>query len=640
MPGARTGQLFGSRTEEIGQGVIQDVISRSSNLGSDNPFKGPTARSLFYDAASRNPPKYGQFLFYSLGNNDTNFIDAYYRSESSDYNRNVSSLKSKNPSAGFLIRETIDLETLTSVSSNGNLPGLTSNFERSIIGGLSAPYHWKDFLYCKYYGAIPNNYMITLRRFPTPVLDNLSVPEAVKNSESYRKNGAGRPVAQAVTWFGGNTGNNLNSLLSFGSGINWEPRNQDDKVQQIQNSKGFFGDLPFKWLTKAASGLNGNLGNFMQGGADFIEKTAIAFDPLNETVDNLKAYGLRDRAKEPRMGVLNEFIWVSVDTVKQTYVRTPGLKFSWESLNVTFEYELTSVGEVNTKAAMLDILGNLLAIGTNYGNFLTPNFRYESNYPALGFPGGDAGLESFYRDPLAWLVTYGNEIVNTTKSSTDNSDQGIVKDEIGAGQTGEGTDQGEVKQLVSEIGKLINEGNLDVEALKKLSGKFKTGLSKLLKLAVTQEFIESWQMPASFLTGAPIGEWHLVIGNPCNPIAMIGNLICTDVNISFTEQLGPDDFPTGIKATFTLKHARDRERGEIESIFNRGDGRLYQTSAETSSDAVSFGAFADTTGQLFSVDRANDILGMDGFFGSMNDQNSPSEDPLGNTSTNLPGLGQ
>ena len=628
MPTPRTGPLLGSRNEQIGQGVIDDVISRASNLGSDNPFKGPTARSLFYDAASRNPPKYGQFLFYSLGNNDTNFIDAYYRSESSEYNRNVSSLKSKNPSAGFLVRETIDLETLSSVSSNGNLPGLTSNFERSIIGGLSAPFHWKDFLYCKYYGTIPNNYMITLRRFPTPVLDNLSVPEQVKNSEDFYKSGAGRPVAQAVTWFGGNTGNSLNSLLSFSTGINWDTRNQSDIVEQMQNSKGFFGDLPFKWLTKAASGLGQAAGNLLSSGADIANKVAIAFDPLNDSVDNIRFFGLRDRAKDPSMGVLSEFIWVSVDTVQQTYVRTKGLSFKWESLNVTFDYELTSVGEVNTKAAMLDILGNLLSIGTNYGNYLTPNFRYRSDFPALGFPGGDAGLELFYKDPLTWLISYGKEIVNTTKSATDASDDtgGQVTEELAAGssQTGTGASQGEVSQLVAELGKIISEGQLDVDGLKNLASKFGTGLNKLLKLAVTSEFIEGWQMPASFLTGAPVGEWHLVIGNPCNPIAMIGNLICTEVSISFTEQLGPDDFPTGIKAVFTLKHGRDRERGEIESIFNRGDGRLYQTPAETASNSQSFGAFADTTGQFFSQFRANQILNMDAFNATTNDQNSPS----------------
>jgi hypothetical protein len=72
------------------------------------------------------------------------------------------------------------------------------------------------------------------------------------------------------------------------------------------------------------------------------------------------------------------------------------------------------------------------------------------------------------------------------------------------------------------------------------------------------------------------------------------------VNISFSEKLGPDDFPTGIKATFTLKHGRDRERGEIESIFNRGDGRLYQSSLSTSASSQSFASFADINGQTLS----------------------------------------
>ena len=71
-----------------------DVVNRNSNLGSNNPFKGPTARSLFYEGAKRNPSKYGQYLFYSLGNNDNDFVDSYYKSENADNNRKVSSLKS------------------------------------------------------------------------------------------------------------------------------------------------------------------------------------------------------------------------------------------------------------------------------------------------------------------------------------------------------------------------------------------------------------------------------------------------------------------------------------------------------------------------------------------------------------------
>jgi hypothetical protein len=63
-----------------------------------------------------------------------------------------------------------------------------------------------------------------------------------------------------------------------------------------------------------------------------------------------------------------------------------------------------------------------------------------------------------------------------------------------------------------------------------------------------------------------------------------------------------------MKATFSLKHARDRERGEIESIFNRGDGRLYQSSQKTSSNLQSFGAFGDVEGNVLSQDTPNQGL--------------------------------
>jgi hypothetical protein len=89
---------------------------------------------------------------------------------------------------------------------------------------------------------------------------------------------------------------------------------------------------------------------------------------------------------------------------------------------------------------------------------------------------------------------------------------------------------------------------------------------------------------------------------------MIGNLICDGVNIEFGETLGPDDFPTTMKATFSLQHARDRERGEIESIFNRGDGRLYHSAEKTSANQQSFGAFRDVAGNVLSEDTPNQAL--------------------------------
>jgi hypothetical protein len=35
------------------------------------------------------------------------------------------------------------------------------------------PYSYQDFVYCKWFGIIPNNRLITLRRYHAPTRDNL-----------------------------------------------------------------------------------------------------------------------------------------------------------------------------------------------------------------------------------------------------------------------------------------------------------------------------------------------------------------------------------------------------------------------------------------------------------------------------------
>jgi hypothetical protein len=67
-----------------------------------------------------------------------------------------------------------------------------------------------------------------------------------------------------------------------------------------------------------------------------------------------------------------------------------------------------------------------------------------------------------------------------------------------------------------------------------------------------------------------------------------------------------------LKATFTLEHGRDRERGEIESIFNRGDGRLYQTAKSTYANSQSYNAFGDINGNVLSEELKDQFLNNDG----------------------------
>jgi hypothetical protein len=563
--------------ERILQLNAQGVVQRSSNFGSDNPYKGPSPRTLFYDAGFRQPGKYGQFLMYAFGNGENDFMEAYYKSENSNYNTKVSSIESKNPSAAFLVNTSAALEA-SSLSNTLN-SYLSPSLGGSIVGGLSAPYNWKDFLYCKYYGTIPNNYMLTLRRFPTPMRDNMSLPDSVKNSDQYRREGAGRPVAQAVTWFGGDTGNKLSEILKFTTGIKWESKTQENSITQEAFDKGIFESLPFN-LVDIAQLLSDRAPEDAAAAQEVISLLALVQDP-NSTVERQNlAYALRDKAVT-NGGPLSEFIWNTVDVVDKTYYRGLGLTFSDNPITLKFTYDLTSVGEVNTKAAMLDLLGSLLAIGTNYGRFLTPNIRYDNGFPAIGFPGGDAGLAEFYRDPANWFSKYWDKF-----------------------QAGQSKAKPADPQTIGGTNQTTGTGTTSNTAAADDYSRASPAIQRAADIAIQKSFLEKVQLPLSFLTGAPIGEWHLVVGNPCNPIAMIGNLICETVDIDFSDKLGPDDFPTEITATFTLKHGRSRERGEIESMFNRGDGRLYQSNIKTFANGQSTGAFADTQGNVITEDLA------------------------------------
>ena len=619
-PGAN-GRINTGNETVLRQNSTKEMVEKRYNSGTVKPYAGPTARSLFYNAAiyDYNNAKYGQYLFYSIvGNQDPNFYENYYLSERTEYNSKVSEVNSisgasRNPTAGFLVRQTqsnlgVANQRRSNIFSFLFGPGDHGSY---IIGGASAPYYWRDFIYCKYYGHIPNNYMITLRRFPSPMRDNLTLPEKIKNTDSFKVKGAGRPVAQAVTFWGGNTGNTLDGVIGFDTGMVWDDKTQKDLKEQSGFNQGLF-----KLLRNLGSDFgvpeNTTAGAF----ANAVDLAASVSDSgFQESVAARRNAALRDKAVSED-GPLSDFIWVSVDTVDKTTLRGRGLNGMYKSFSLNFHYELTSVGEVNTKAAMVDIIGNLLGLCTNYGNFLTPEVRYNNGFPAINFPGGDEGLAKFYSDPVSWVKTLIKYALDPTQSTNGNPTAEAVVGTLNSVTR--------AKDYLTQTTEQLASGNKTGKDL--LDG---SEASNFVIAAMTKNFMDSIVLPMSVLTGAPTGEWHLVVGNPCNPVAMMGNLVCEGLQISFGDVLGPDDFPTEINATITLKQARERERGEIESMFNRGEGRLYQSVAPVYSNSQSIGAFGSTTGQVITTDPNDTTVAYGNFYGPENmfNQQQPGPEP-------------
>lgn len=424
------------------------------------------------------------------------------------------------------------------------------------------PYHFSDFVFCKYWNIVPNNRMITLRRYAAPIVDNLKFPgmdgitdmgspnaQSDNNSNANTTTGKGSneggsgkkatfpPMATAITYFGEETGNSLSSILKFSSGVNWgEVEGKVFEVQSAANPDleagpgGLFGGL-----TSFAKMLNIATGNFDQQA--MLNKGGLPPDPYSNGPYENRVIGPVNR----------------IDKVKK---REAGLKYE-SKIQLVFEYVARPIGGVNTKAVLLDILSNFLVIGSATAMFWGGQHRFMANPQQYPFMGGDAGIQKWYRgDPIGWgqtsIDTFADKITDAAGGFMDLA-KGFFNAIMGKG----GNDGfGGIKNLLS--GDNIAGNIIRAKSAEKSEGQipYLTGLKALL-------------------IGEPVGEWHVTVGNPLNPIAMIGNLICEGIEVEFGDELGPDDFPLEIKVTVNLDHGMSRDRDAIQSIFNRGMGRIY-----------------------------------------------------------------
>ena len=119
--------------------------------------------------------------------------------------------------------------------------------------------------------------------------------------------------------------------------------------------------------------------------------------------------------------------------------------------------------------------------------------------------------------------------------------------------------------------KFFSGGGLTLESI---SGGAADAAKSFMKNSVTESTRVTTGIH-SLLTGAPVGEWHVCVGPPMNPMMMMGNMIVTNAKIEFSDELGPDDFPTEIKVTISIEHGMPRDKAGIESMFNKGRGRIY-----------------------------------------------------------------
>ena len=398
-------------------------------------------------------------------------------------------------------------------------------------------YSPSDFLYSKYYKKIPVNHLVTLRRFPTPIPDNIyNLGVRIAPSTS-AENGTGNDIAAqervdstqvagvtAVTYMGETAGNKLDDLLKMSFGLKYKQLTGEMESIDTGDQGGGYTKQPFYNKIGSVGRAIADVGKGQTAGSKFRAQNGAGSstaDRLNSTYAN--------------------FVLGPVNVVNETQIRDMGLKFT-NDIKLQFEYELRSLSFVNPKIAMIDIISNMLTMTTNNAQFFGGGHRY---YGSAGFVASAFGNPSLLK-----AGDFGGYMGSIAKDVNKG-----VSNVFGDGNGG-------------FSGESILKGGL--KAGKKMLGN---ALGKMLKDMMGST--GGTQATKAFISGEPTGDWHITIGNPLNPIAMMGNMICDNSTMTLGKGLGYDDFPMEVKFEIDLKHGKPRDKGDIENMFNAGQGRIY-----------------------------------------------------------------
>ena len=425
------------------------------------------------------------------------------------------------------------------------------------------PYALTDFTHCKHYGLIPNNRLITLRRYPVPIEDNLQVHQDKLPLV---------PIAQAVTWWGGDTSNTLGSVLDISFGFNWKQYPKEgEEIQDVMGNEIILEDaLDAAGITNptarqaliVAFANQGDQNPFAISGFDTVLK------------ENVK--------KQQTDGAYANRVLGPINVIDKTQIRDRGFTFT-NKIELTFEYKLRAFGTVNPKVAMLDLISNFLSLTYNRASFWGGGYRYFQRSGAL--------LPGFNTDSME----KGNYAAATKDIAA------MLTSQIGAGAD-------DLKNFMDKISNDAASAKSFVEGVGKVGAD--VAGSKVGQNLIASRIGKLHQAPLvmrALADGRAVGEWHLMVGNPMDPIAVIGNLCMDSTSMSFGDTLGAHDFPTEVKFKVSLSHGRPRAKQDIESMFNHGGGDLAFTALQPPSSAQnSYGEYtskriADTTGSVSST---------------------------------------
>ena len=419
-----------------------------------------------------------------------------------------------------------------------------------------AKYRYIDFMFCRDLGKIPNNHLLTLRKFTRPVGDNINT-RLPKSDTPYNFNQS-MDVGRLVTWFG-NGDNKLEDIIKYNYAATF--KQFDSKVdvvdsQEDEESTGIIGKIVNtinpRYNQAMSQGRTGAHNFISQLGGRYLSTSYANFGRGGQ-YDRHDIFGMYDHHK----------VYEPKNTIQSTHVYEGKLTFSQE-FTIKFSYKLRAYDNINPRAAFLDLIGNILAVTYRSGTFWGGSRMFRGAPPNKV---GTAKVNAFLDRTFDTLGGIGNNLLSG------NLDIGGTLGSI----------WGAVKQIASDafntakslaLGNTSTKGKSPLQvigAIVKHTGLW-SGVQGMIKNGLGRPAVYALD---SLLTGDNVGLWHLTIGNPRNPIMSIGNLIIDKSEITQSGPLGLDDFPTDLMVSVSLKHGRPRDSAEIQKMYTKGSGPIY-----------------------------------------------------------------
>lgn len=387
----------------------------------------------------------------------------------------------------------------------------------------TATYSYSDFMYCTHLDEVPNNKLITLRRYPIPVLDNMLPYGFGEARASLISSQTAAPIGTMVTWLGV-SGNSMENILKYSYKMSFtEKEAQWEQPQQIGG--GTTGPLnTIEALVNPATRNLLNQGSSIQAAQSIQSSIAKLWKGSNgggvydTTVrrDKNKVYG-------------------PIDAVKKIYMRgSDGLTWD-QSFTLVFDYSLKSYNGVNPKQAFLDLIANILTTTYTTGGFWKGGYvpmgvTQSSVFGNMSVFKTSGNFTDFVSAISNDFTSPSSSLLNTLKDSWDNFDPMSFINSVGGVM----------------MGTLLNS------------------LGRPAKYYYPQ-----------LLSDAPAGFWHVTIGNPNHPIMTLGNMIVTGTTITHSGDLGIDDFPSNLRVEVTLSRGKPRDQLYTETMYMMGNDRIY-----------------------------------------------------------------